>query len=276
MKKILALTVLALPLLFTSCLQDKQYEGPSSIDELKLNPTAPTSLEAVEVSIKTSGLQAVTSAVLTYNDGGKPVQMTGSGNQWTGTIPPLPDKTKVTVTVVVTNSAGFTTSKTAEYTVGNPPTDFTKLVINELHASADDDAAKFLEFYNNGDFEIPLKDITIIKNETDLVWTGIEGEVCPGHGYFVIKGFKDKEGRGISAGVSHKKSVKLEVVAPDGTTKIDSIQHGDSPWDGTVTIIPAATVSWSRVPDGTGPYKMTAVTEGVENAATGDNDPEVK
>lgn len=280
MKKILAILALALPLVMTSCLQDKMYEGPSSIDELTLDPVAPTSIQEVTVTVKTSGLQAITSAVLTYNNGGKPVQMTGSGNQWTGKIPPLPDKTKVTVTVVVTNSAGFTTSKTAEYTVGNPPVDYKKLVINELDASEADDADKFLEFYNNGDFEISMKDITIIKNDADEVWKGIEGEVCPAHGYFVIQGVKDKSGRGINAGVSPKKSVKLEVIAPDGKTSIDKIQHGDcdesGAWDQSVKITPNAGISWSRVPNGTGKYMMAEATNGKVNATSGEEDPEVK
>lgn len=279
MKKIFAIALAALTVFAVSCVKDEQYKGPSSIDEMTLNPTAPTSIQDVTVTIKTSGLQPVSKAEIDYN--GKIVAMTGSGNVWSGVIPAQPDKTKIKVKVTVTNSAGFTTTKETEYIVGNPPTDWKKLVINELNASEADDAAKFLEFYNNGDFDISLKDVTIIKNdEPGAVWTGIDGEVCPAHGYFVIQGVKDKTGRGISAGVSPKKSVKLEVFAPDGATSIDKIQHGDCDdqgvWDQKVTITPQAGISWSRIPNGTGAFKMAESTKGQPNATNGTEDPEVK
>lgn len=279
MKKIFAIALAALTVFAASCVKDKMYEGPSSIDEMTLNPAAPTSIQDVTVTIKTGGLQQITKAEINYN--GTTVAMTGSGNSWSGVIPALPDKTNVKVKVTVTNSAGYTTSKDTEYTVGNPPTDWTKLVINELDASEADDAAKFLEFYNNGDFDISMKDITIIKNDEEgAVWTGIAGEVCPAHGYFVIQGVKDKTGRGISAGVSPKKSVKLEVIAPDGKTSIDKIQHGNCDdqgvWDQKVTITPEAGISWSRIPNGTGKYMMAEATKGKTNATNGTEDPEVK
>lgn len=275
MKKILAILALALPLIMTSCLQDKMYEGPSSIDELTLDPEAPTSVQEVTVTAKTSGLQEIVSAVLTYNNGGKPVQMTGSGNQWTGKIPPLPDKTKVTVTVVVTNSAGFTTSKTTEYTVGNPPVDWSKLVLNELYGAGEDNE-KFLELFNNSNFPISLKGVTINKDE-ELCWTGLENEVCPPHGVFAIIGAKGTTERGISSGFSAKKSVLIELFNPSGQ-KIDYFQRGEKGSKWGEQGLDNNKGAWARIPDGTGKIVIVSnPTPGKANDGTGaKDDPDIK
>lgn len=265
MKKIFAIIALALPLIATSCLQDKMYEGPSSIDQLTLNPEAATSIDPVTVSIKTSGLQAVKTAELSYN--GTKVPMSGSGSSWSGVIPALPDKTEVNIIVTVTNTAGFVTTKNAKYTVGNPPTDWTKLVLNELYGAGADNE-KFIELFNNSAYDIDLKDVTIKKDE-DLCWTGLEGEVCPAHGIFAIVGAKGTTERGISSGFSAKKSVLIELFNPTGQ-KIDYFQRGEKGTGWGNQSLGNNSGAWARIPDGTGDVVIVSnPTPGAVNDATG-------
>lgn len=273
MKKILTIAALALPLFFTSCLKDQQYEGPSKIDSLTLAPEAPTSNDQVTVSVATSGIQSLQSAELTFN--GQKASMTVSGNNATGTIPAFPDKTNVKVKVTVTNTAGYTTSKEAEYTVGNPATDWTKLVLNELYGAGEDNE-KFIELYNNSDFDISLKDVTIHKDE-ELCWTGLEGEVCPKHGFFAIVGAKGTTERGISSGFSAKKSVLIELFNPAGQN-IDKFQRGDKGAKWGDQGLDNNKGAWARIPDGTGKIVIvTNPTPGSANDGTGaKDDPDLK
>lgn len=268
MKKILTIVALALPLFLTSCLKDEQYEGPSNIDSLTLLPEAPTSNDQVTVTVSTSGIQALKSAELAFN--GQTTDMTVSGKNATGTIPAFPDKTVVKIKVTITNSAGFATSKEAEYTVGNPATDWTKLVINELYGAGADNE-KFIELYNNSDFDISLKDVTINKDE-ELCWTGLEGEVCPRHGVFAIIGAKGTTERGISSGFSAKKSVLIELFNPAGE-KIDYFQRGDKGTGWGDQGLDNNKGAWARIPDGTGKIVIVSnPTPGAVNDGTGAKD----
>lgn len=265
MKKIFAIIALALPLVLTSCLKDKIYEGPSTITALTLNPVAPTSNDAVTVSVETAGLQDLKSANLTYN--GTSVDMTVTGKKASGVIPALADKTVVKVVVNVVNAAGYTTTKEAEYTVGNPPTDWTKLVINELYGAGADNE-KFIELYNNSDFAIGLKDVYIHKDE-GLCWTGLEGEEVPAHGFFLILGAKGTTERGISSGFSAKKSVLIQVFNPSGQL-VDKFERGDGSLGWGNQGLPNNTGAWARIPDGKGDVVIvTNPTPGTANDNTG-------
>lgn len=273
MKKILALSAIVLSFALTSCLQDKAYEGPSNIETLLINPEAPTSNDQVTVTVTTSGLQALSSAEISYN--GQKTAMTVSGKTATGVIPSFPDKTNVKFTVTVKNTAGYSSSKDGEYTVGNPPTDYTKLVLNEL-CGAGEDNEKFIELYNNSDFDISLKDITLHKDE-ELCWTGLEGEVCPAKGIFLILGAKKTTERGITSGFSAKKSVLIELFNPSGVC-IGTFQRGDKGDGWGNQGLDNNKGSWARIPDGTGKLMIVSnPTPGEKNDETGAvEDPDLK
>ena len=278
MKKIqLAILLMATMLMATSCVEDKVYEGPSKIESVSMTPEAPTSFDDIVITAVVSGLQGVESATLNYNAGstsGK-LPMSGNGNTWSATIPAQPDGTKVTYTVVVVNDAGYTTvSPEKEFTVGDKPSDFTKLVLNELFAAADNDAEKFIELYNNGDDPIKLKDV-VIKKDENVVWTGLAGEVIMGHSYFTIVGAKGTTERGISSGFSNKKSVLIEVYDPNNNL-VDKFQRGEKEDAWGNQSLAKVTGSWSRCPNGTGKYMITdATTLGAKNPDTGTEDPTV-
>ena len=278
MKKIqLAVLLLATMLLAASCVKDNVYEGPSSIDAIVMSPEAPTSFDDIVITATVSGLQAVKSATLNYKAGSTAgsLPMSGSGSTWTATIPAQPDGTKVTYTVVVVNNADYTTvSPEKDFTVGDKPSDFTKLVLNELYAAADADSEKFIELYNNGDDPIKLKDVVIKKDESES-WRGLAGEVIMGHSYFTIVGAKGTTERGLSSGFSNKKSVLIELYDPNNNL-VDKFQRGEKEDAWGNQSLAKVTGSWSRCPNGTGKFMITDVTTlGAKNPDTGAEDPTI-
>ena len=276
MKTIKLLFALFLAVAMTACVEDKVYEGPSSIDGVTIVPEAPTSFDDIVVTANVSGLQAITKAVLQYTINGntKDIEMAGNGTTYTATIPAQPDKTKITYVVIVTNEADYTTtSKEFEVTVGDKPSDYTKLVLNELFGAAETDEGKYIELYNNGDDPIKLKDVVIRKDEGDA-WTGLADEVIMPHSYFTIVGAKGTTPRGLSSGFSAKKSVLIELVAPNGTV-VDKFQRGEKADGWGNQSLTNNKKTWSRCPDGTGKFMIADGTLGAKNPDTGEEDPTV-
>jgi hypothetical protein len=273
MKKIFLLSAAALFAL-AGCVKDEMYKGPSTIEKVVFTPEAPTSITPVQVTATVSGLQKVSSATLKYN--GTEVTMSGSGDSFSATIPALPDGTNVEFTVTVKNEAGFeTVSDKFSYKVGDPAADWSKLRLNEVYGAGADEE-KFFELYNGSDFPIKLTGVTINKDE-ELTWTGIDGEVVPAHGFFAIVGGKGTTERGFKSGFSAKKSVLIELFDNKGN-KIDFFQRGEKmdtgEWGAS---LPNNKGSWSRIPDGTGKWMMTAAfTPGDANSTDGTDDPDVK
>ena len=277
MKKIQLAFMLLAVVLLASCVKDNVYEGPSKIDAVSMSPEAPTSFDDVVVTVTVSGLQAVKTATLNYKAGttSGSLPMAGSGNTYTATIPAQPDGTKVTYTVTVVNEAGYTSvSPEKEFTVGDKPSDFTKLVLNELYGAADADADKFIELYNNGDDPIKLKGVVIKKDEEET-WKGLEGEVIMGHSFFTIVGAKGTTPRGFSSGFSSKKSVLVEIYDPNNNL-VDKFQRGEKQDAWGNQSLAKVSGSWSRCPNGTGKFMITDTpTLGAKNPDTGTEDPTV-
>lgn len=277
MKKIQLAFMLLAVVLLASCVKDNVYEGPSKIEAVTMSPEAPTSFDDIVVTVTVSGLQAVKTATLNYKAGttSGSLPMAGNGNTYTATIPAQPDGTKVTYTVTIENEAGYTTvSPEKEFTVGDKPSDFTKLVLNELYGAADNDADKFIELYNNGDDPIKLKDVVIKKDEEET-WKGLEGEVIMGHSFFTIVGAKGTTPRGFSSGFSSKKSVLVEIYDPNNNL-VDRFQRGEKEDAWGNQSLAKVSGSWSRCPNGTGKFMITDTpTLGANNPDTGTEDPTV-
>ena len=277
MKKIQLAFMLLAVVLLASCVKDNVYEGPSKIEAVTMSPEAPTSFDDIVVTVTVSGLQAVKTATLNFKAGATSgsLPMAGNGNTYTATIPAQPDGTKVTYTVTIENEAGYTTvSPEKEFTVGDKPSDFTKLVLNELYGAADNDADKFIELYNNGDDPIKLKDVVIKKDEEET-WKGLEGEVIMGHSFFTIVGAKGTTPRGFSSGFSSKKSVLVEIYDPNNNL-VDRFQRGEKEDAWGNQSLAKVSGSWSRCPNGTGKFMITDTpTLGTKNPDTGTEDPTV-
>ena len=146
--------------------------------------------------------------------------------------------------------------------------DYSKLVLNEL-SGAGEDNEKFWELYNTGDVEIDLKGVYINKDE-ELAWTGAEGVKIPAKGFYAIVGAKGTTPDGFSSGFSAKKSVIVELYAPDGK-KLDTFQRGEKgegAWGDQG--LDNNKGSWSRIPDGTGYFQITPnATPGAANNGEG-------
>ncbi len=180
MKKIFFISAAVL-LALTGCVKDEMFKGPSTIAKVVFSPEAPTSITPVQVTANVTGLQAVTSATLNYNGG--TVTMTGSGTNFTATIPAMEDGTEVNFTIVVNNEAGFTTtSDKYSYKVGDPAPDWSKLKLNEVYGAGADEE-KYFELYNGSDFPIKLTGVTISKDEANghLRMDGQESKEKPLH-----------------------------------------------------------------------------------------------
>lgn len=264
--------MLVAALLMASCVEDKVYEGPSTIKSVAVNPEAPTSFDNVTVTAKVEGLQAPTKVTLEYTTGAgaQTVEMTGSNGTYTGVIPAQPDGTKVSYKVTVLNEAGYTAVAEKDYTVGDKPSDYSQLVLNELYGAAAEDAGKFIELYNKGDDPVKLKGVTLNKDE-QLTWTGIEGEIVMPHSCFAIVGAKGTTERGFSSGFSAKKSVLVELFDPNGK-KLDVFQRGEKGTAWGAASLASVKRSWSRCPDGTGKFMITDPTCGEKNPSTGTAD----
>lgn len=280
----LAFALIIATLAMTACVEDKVYEGPNTIEAVSIAPEAPTSFDDVVVTAKVSGLLSVTKAVLRYSvndDFVEELDMDGSGNTYIAIIPAQEDGDKVSYSVIITNEAGYTSTVEKEYTVGDKPSDYTKLVINEVYGAGADNE-KYLELYNNGDDPIKLQGVVIRKDEADDVWVGEAGEVIMGHGYFCIVGAKNALGEGgsgpnprpMTKGLSAKKSVIFQVFDPNSTlvTKFERGEKLDGWGNQSLT---ENKQTWSRCPNGTGKFMIADKTLGTKNPDTGEEDPTV-
>ena len=280
----IAFALIIATLAMTACVEDKVYEGPNTIESVSITPDAPTSFDEVVVTAKVSGLLSVTKAVLRYSINGdfvEEINMTGNGNTYTATIPAQEDGDKVSYTITITNEAGYTSTVEKDYTVGDKPSDFTKLVINEVYGAGSDNE-KYLELFNNGDDPIKLQGVVIRKDEADDVWVGEAGEIIMGHGYFCIVGAKNALGEGgsgpnprpMTKGLSAKKSVLFQVFDPNSNL-VTKFERGEKLDGWGNQSLSENKQTWSRCPNGTGKFMIADKTLGTKNPDTGAEDPTV-
>lgn len=139
------------------------------------------------------------------------------------------------------------------------------LVINEVAGTS-----KFLELYNPTDKDVDLEGVTLLKNdETEIgaIWTGVADQVVKAKGFVILYSSKTAlenpdPAFTFNGGLSGKKSVKMELFAADGTS-IEVFVRGPEPWD--TACAENTDCSFSRVPDGTGPFVYAAETPGAAN-----------
>ena len=157
------------------------------------------------------------------------------------------------------------------------------IAFNEFYGAGEDNE-KYIELYNLTDAEVSLEGYKIYKdeeykdeNDADAaVWVGTADLKIPAKGVYLILGAKGTTETGFNSGFSSKKSVKMELFDPEGTL-IDAFQRGEKgeSWGGQSLTNWGG--SWSRIPDGTGDFKMTeTMTAGELNATEGVDDPDLK
>ncbi len=259
MKKIALFSALALCLAgFASCVEDKVYDV-ASVSDIK-NTVAYTEEDAVTVTAKVTALVEITKVELKYKTGSaaeKAVAMTGSKDEYSGTIPAAPLGTKVTYRIEASTDGSTMSSPEVSYTVGEVPIDYTGLALNEINGND-----KFIEIYNKGNDEIRIKGIFLKKDDKD-VWTAPSAILKPGE--FILLYSEDvladhadhPTDYFFGSGLSSKKAVKVELFDPKG----NSLNCFN-----LVNFVKKASASYSRVPDGTGDWYFTSATPSAKNA----------
>lgn len=131
---------------------------------------------------------------------------------------------------------------------------YNDLVLNEI-CGAGEDNEKFIEIYNKGNQAIDLKGVVINKDE-EPSWEGKEGMVVPAGGVYAVIGAKGTTPDGFSSGLSAKKSLIVELYAPNGD-KLDTFQRGEKGSEWGAQGLDNNKGSWSRIPDGSGAFMIT-------------------
>lgn len=266
MKKIFYIVIVIL-LGFTACVEDKVYEGPASISNVTYLPEAPTPDDAVSVSATISDLQGIVTAEIKYkvnNGSEQSVSMSGSGTTYTGSIPKQLDESVVEFYIWANNVAAIPAiSSVLSYTVGAIPIDYSGLVLNELNGNN-----KFIELFNKGTESIDISGVYLKKDNDPIVWTAPAGLKIAAGEYIllysedVIANYPDHNTDLVFAsGLSAKKNVRIQMFSPKNTS-ID-----DFNLTGYTTVAPA---SYSRFPNGTGPWVFADATPKAENTTGGD------
>lgn len=138
------------------------------------------------------------------------------------------------------------------------PVDYSGLALNELNGND-----KFIELYNYGSEAIPLRGVYMYKDENN-VWRG--GDLTIEAGAYLLLYSEDTlaeqpdnniPGKVFSSGLSAKKAVMVALMSPAGET-IDCFN--------LVELVDTAAASYSRCPDGTGPWMHAEATPGSANA----------
>ena len=161
-----------------------------------------------------------------------------------------------------------------------PPTpdepDYSNIVLNELNGDT-----KFIEFYNKGDFDLPMEGMYIMKDDyiAGATWTADATVVIPAHGYVLLYSGdvaaaqpEHPENLFFNSGLSGKKAVRITLFMPDGTVRDEFVRCPEgAEWGASMTNV--APQSYARTPDG-GDWKLAEPTPGEANPATGEDIPQ--
>jgi hypothetical protein len=144
------------------------------------------------------------------------------------------------------------------------------LVINEV-----DGNGKFVEIYNKGTAAISLENVKIYKNFSTLWWTGGSSVTIAAGGYYTIAqsggepAASEHTGNG---GISAKKTVRFDLIAPDNAMSIDAFARvkSDNVLDADCTpdYGSGTKYSFSRCSDGIGAFGLALPSCNAANPST--------
>ena len=151
------------------------------------------------------------------------------------------------------------------------PVDYTALILTEVSGEH-----KFVEIYNSGTEDIPMRDVKLSRNDGQSSWTGTAADVIPAGAYrlFLFNSFTaglDSNpayvGWRVSSGISDQQTLKIAIVDPQ-ENEVSVFIRGDEPlpaWgtDGAERRPEGTRPSYSRMNDGTWAWAMD--TPGAEN-----------
>ena len=241
--------------------------------------SAPTATAAVKVSatVKAFPGTAVSSVVLKWMVEGvakADITMTKNGDDYSATIPAQAVFSVVAYKVVATNNESETEEVSDSYVVmPEGDIDYTKLKLNEV-SGVGGDPEKFYELINTGDEIIPLYNCKIIYNANGdtggafppngtqgITWTGSPSQVIGAGELFCLIG-RGAPGS-FTTGLTPERILLITLLDPFGNIIDQCIRALDT---GDYAV--GRDKSFSRIPDGTGPFYFTAPTP----CATNGND----
>jgi len=145
-----------------------------------------------------------------------------------------------------------------------PVVDYTKLKLNEV-SGVGADGEKFYELINTGDGDIPLEGCKIYYNNdpfneayaAPVTWTGCADQVIGAGELLTLIGRNNP--CSFTTGLTAQRNIRIILQDPDGNLIDEFIRAQDS---GEYAI---SDKSFSRIPDGTGPFYFTTPTPDVMN-----------
>jgi hypothetical protein len=163
----------------------------------------------------------------------------------------------------------------ASFTFTPNELDYTNIMLNELNGDT-----KFIEIYNNGDMDLPLEGMYLMKDDyvAGATWTADATIVAPAHGYVLLYSEDVQidmpeypEALFFHSGLSSKKTIRMTLFMPDGTVRDEFTRGTTGEWGMTVSNV--APQSYARTPNG-GDWKLANPTPGAANPSTGEDIPQ--
>ena len=221
-----------------------------TVTPAEINPGDEVTVTAT-VTDENNDVQTVTVTYGTNSTDAQTVEMTANGNDYSASIGSFEDGTQVYFFVKAVDSKGLEAiSDTVNFSVGYiPPV----LYINEFMASNDNtitdnygEYEDWIEIYNPNDYPVNIGGFYITDDLTDMTAWQIpdnqpDSTTIPAGGFLLLWADKDTD-----QGVLHVElklssgGEQIGLVAPNGTTFIDSLTFGEQTTD----------VSYGRKPDG--------------------------
>ncbi|MGN1262560.1 MAG: lamin tail domain-containing protein [Prevotella sp.] len=141
--------------------------------------------------------------------------------------------------------------------------------LNELNGNGE----KYIELYNTSDEDVDIAGVQLRKDGETMVYVAPAATVIGAHDFLVLLSDQPDYSTGFSSGLSAKKSVMIELLAPDGRLldlfKNPSISLGDT-WGEKDPKYNGETNGevYARNPDGTGNWYMQKSTRGASNGTS--------
>ena len=253
---------------------------PSSpiITGFKRDIQMPSTSDAIKVSarVRAFGRTSLLSVMLKYTVGGTSqteIAMTGNDDVYSATIPAQTAASIVEYKVVATNTDDEKEEISSNYVV--TPVggfDYSKLRLNEV-SGVGSDSEKFYELINTGSETISLADCKIEYNANGsadgvfppdgnqgITWTGNPTQMIEAGKLFCLIG-RDALGS-FTTGLTAQRKLIITLKDPNGKV-IDQCIRAEDTGDYAIR-----DKSFSRIPDGTGPFYFTTPTPCTVNGAS--------
>lgn len=206
MKRYFVAALAALAVLLPSCVKDETYPY-ASVSKVS-NTDAVGPVDVTVTATVTALVPATVKLCYTAGSAGEAsVDMSGSGETYTGVIPGQPVGTVVKYHVDATTTAGTFSSEEKTYTVADKPAEPQTLFINEVNCGT-----KEFEIYNASDKAVDIAGYVFKKDDSgDWEVPAGKGNI-PAKGFLVFTAKNPDPGEGPSFGISGTKGFKLTML----------------------------------------------------------------